>query len=38
MALKLLRRFKGRLLLTRLGAQARRDPDVLRAQLARLVD
>ena len=38
MALRLLRRYKGRLLLTRLGAQARRDPEVLRAQLARLVD
>lgn len=38
MALKLLRRYKGRLLLTRLGAQARRDPEVLREQLARLVD
>lgn len=38
MALKLLSRHKGRLLLTRLGAQARRDPEVLREQLARLVD
>ncbi|MGJ7439993.1 plasmid pRiA4b ORF-3 family protein [Aquipuribacter sp. MA13-6] len=38
MSLKLLRRYKGRLLLTRLGAQARRDPEVLRAQLDRLVD
>ena len=38
MTLELLRRYKGRLLLTRLGAQARWDPDVLRAQLALLVD
>ncbi|MGJ7439998.1 plasmid pRiA4b ORF-3 family protein [Aquipuribacter sp. MA13-6] len=38
LALRLVRRYKGRLLLTRLGAQARRDPEVLRAQLGRLVD
>ncbi len=36
LALRLVRRYKGRLLLTRLGAQARRDPDVLRAQIGRL--
>lgn len=37
-ALKLLRRYKGRLLLTRSGAKARQDPEVLRAQLGRLME
>ncbi len=38
LALRLVRRYKGRLLLTRLGAQAGRDPEMLRAQLGRLAD
>lgn len=38
LALRLVRRCKGRLLLTPLGAQARQDPEVLRAQLGRLAE
>lgn len=38
LALRLVRRCKGRLLLTPLGAQARQDPQVLRAQLGRLAE